>query len=99
MRPPRVSLQTASVLQEFVAAPSRWRHGYDLMKNTGLAAGTLYPILARLEDCGWLQSEWEPPAEPGRPARRTYRLTPDGRAGARAMIERAAALHRDVRRA
>jgi DNA-binding PadR family transcriptional regulator len=99
MGSPRLSPQTGQVLGEFVSTPSRWRYGYDLMKATGIAAGTLYPILARLEDCGWLESEWEPPVESGRPPRRTYRLTANGRAGAREMITRLAAMRPSPRRA
>ncbi len=45
-----------------------------------LASGTIHPILARLEQCGWLESRWEDadPTREGRPRRRYYRLTPDG---------------------
>lgn len=50
------------------------------MRATGLASGTLYVILARLDRAGWLSSEQEDidPIATGRPARRLYRLTPDG---------------------
>src|SRR5208282_1432231 len=48
---------------------------------TGLPSGTIYPILARLERIGWVDSDWEDPdahiAE-GRPRRRYYRLTRAG---------------------
>jgi DNA-binding PadR family transcriptional regulator len=80
-----------TVLDELLRAPAKWRYGYDLMKATGLAAGTLYPILARLSDYGWLESSWDDPAVEGRPPRHQYKLTPNGRIGARAMRERAAA--------
>ena len=56
----------------------RWRYGYDLTKETSLASGTLYPILMRLSEQHLLEAAWEPPDVPGRPARHTYRLTPDG---------------------
>ena len=29
---------------------SEWRHGYDLLKDTGLSSGTLYPLLMRMSD-------------------------------------------------
>ena len=50
------------------------------MKETGLASGTLYPILARLVDRGWLDKDWEMSEDMSRPPRRIYRLTSFGRA-------------------
>ena len=67
------------VIRALAADPSRWRHGYDLGTETGLKAGSLYPILVRLADRGLLEAAWEDPAPRGRPARHLYRLTPDGR--------------------
>ena len=73
------SPQTLRVLGALAAAPSRWRYGYDLGTETGLKAGSLYPILVRLADRGLLEAIWEESAPPGRPARHLYRLTPEGR--------------------
>jgi len=64
-----------------------WRHGYDLMKETGLSSGTLYPLLMRMTDQGLVEAEWREPAQPGRPPRHAYRLTAAGFALA---VERAA---------
>jgi DNA-binding PadR family transcriptional regulator len=58
--------------------PARWRYGYDLSRETGLASGTLYPILMRLADQQLLDTGWEPSPEAGKPPRHTYRLTADG---------------------
>jgi PadR family transcriptional regulator PadR len=66
------------VLRALAGEPAAWRHGYDLSRDTGLKAGTLYPILIRLEDRGQLEARWEPSPEPGRPARHLYRLTAAG---------------------
>jgi hypothetical protein len=57
----------------------------------GLPSGTVHPILARLEGVGWLESRWEEidPRAEGRPARRYYRLTPDGLELARSALARA----------
>ena len=35
------------------AQPQQWRHGYALMKETGLHSGTLYPLLMRMTDQGY----------------------------------------------
>ena len=74
----RPSAQTAGVLRAFAADPVCWRYGYDLGRETGLAAGSLYPILMRLADRGQLEASWEPSPQPGRPARHLYRLTAAG---------------------
>lgn len=87
---PRFSVQTVIVLQELLSSPAKRRYGYDLMKSTGLAAGTLYPILARLSAYGWLDASWDKPAVEGRPPRHQYMLTPAGRIGGREMLARAA---------
>jgi PadR family transcriptional regulator, regulatory protein PadR len=72
------SPQTYAVLDALSAQPQAWRHGYDLMKETGLKAGTLYPLLIRLSEQGLLEAEWRPAQQPGRPPRHAYRLTRAG---------------------
>ena len=47
-RPPHASPQTLRLFAALLAEPARWRYGYDLSRETGLASGTLYPILMRL---------------------------------------------------
>jgi PadR family transcriptional regulator, regulatory protein PadR len=64
--------------------PRSWRYGYELSKQTGLTSGTLYPLLMRLSDQGLLDSKWQEPERPGRPARHAYRLNTGGLALARA---------------
>jgi len=73
------------LLAALCAHAREWRHGYDLMKETGLLSGTLYPLLMRMTDAGLVEAEWREPAQPGRPARHVYRLTGDGLALALAM--------------
>lgn len=54
------------------------KHGYEIAKETGLPGGTVYPLLARLEQSGIVVSEREEVAEAGHRRRTFYRLTPDG---------------------
>ena len=70
----------------------RWRHGYDLMKQTGLHSGTLYPLLMRMTEQGLVDAEWHEPARPGRPPRHAYRLTSAGVAFAQAAARPGPAL-------
>ena len=64
-----------------------WHHGYELSKATGLLSGTLYPILMRLSDRGFLEHKWLPSEEAGRPPRHVYRLTAKGVAHAKEQFE------------
>ena len=81
----RPSKQMLALLEALSTHAPSWCHGYDLMKETGLLSGTLYPLLMRMTDQGLVEAEWRPPAQPGRPARHVYRLTTAGLALARTM--------------
>jgi PadR family transcriptional regulator PadR len=53
--------------------------GYELSRNSGVGAGSMYPFLAELLEEGCLVDGWEDPATTnGRPPRRFYRLTDEG---------------------
>jgi len=80
----RPSKQMLRLLDALSVTPREWRHGYDIIKETGLLSGTLYPLLMRMTDQGLVEAEWHEPAQPGRPARHAYRLTAQGLALARA---------------
>jgi PadR family transcriptional regulator, regulatory protein PadR len=64
---------------------SRPRHGYEIGRLIESRSGgqmkfhvaSLYPLLYRLEERGWLQGRWV--EEPGQRRRRFYRLTAEGR--------------------
>ncbi len=73
-----VSPQTLRVLDRLLEEPEDWHYGYDLSRRTGLKSGTLYPILVRLADRGWLATRWAEPERSGRPPRHMYRLTVEG---------------------
>jgi len=76
IRKRRPSKQMISLLG--VLSDRQWRHGYDLMKATGLLSGTLYPLLMRMTEQGLVEAEWREPAQAGRPPRHAYRLTANG---------------------
>jgi PadR family transcriptional regulator, regulatory protein PadR len=83
----RPSTQMLLLLEALAARQREWRHGYDLMKETGLLSGTLYPLLMRMTEQGLVEAEWRAPEQPGRPARHAYRLTAEGAAFARANAQ------------
>jgi PadR family transcriptional regulator, regulatory protein PadR len=79
---------TARVMKTFLGEPDRRRYGFELMQLTGLASGSLYPILARLERIGWINGAKETidPKQEGRPPRRYYVLTGEGAREARVQL-------------
>jgi DNA-binding PadR family transcriptional regulator len=79
------------VLLVFLDDPATPRYGYDLMKVARLPSGTLYPMLARLENEGLVTSRWEarPDDAGGRPPRKYYQLTAEGVRVASSEISRA----------
>ena len=81
------------VLRVLTTDPSARHYGYDLMKAAKLPSGTLYPMLARLEQDGLVEAEWEAPRPDagGRPPRKYYRLTAEGARVARLELAQAAA--------
>lgn len=93
-----LSAQTLSVLAVLCARPQMWRHGYDIARETGLKSGTLYPILIRLADRGWLEASWEDEQPAGRPRRHLYRLTSEGLARGSGAVADALAPARTGRR-
>lgn len=66
------------VLGAFLADPAAPRYGYDLMNAARLPSGTLYPLLARLEQQKLVVSAWEVPQQEGERPRKYYRLTGEG---------------------
>jgi PadR family transcriptional regulator, regulatory protein PadR len=66
-------------------------YGFDIMTITGLASGTVYPALRRLEDAGLVLSKWEragiAQAEQ-RPPRKYYEITKTGRTALKEARER-----------
>jgi PadR family transcriptional regulator PadR len=82
---PRITTQTLKVLTALMSRTQDDVSGADIGRSTKLASGTLYPILMRLEDAGWVESRWErdSPQELGRPRRRFYKITGVGMKKAR----------------
>lgn len=85
--------QASALILQALAAD--YRYGFDVMDATGLASGTVYPVLRRLEEARLVRGRWEdgPTAHRGgRPQRRLYELT---RAGEEMLPE----AHRKLERA
>ncbi len=87
-REPQLTTQTLKVLGVLMSRGKSEFSGAEIAQSTKLASGTLYPILLRLEEAGWAESQWEPgdPRDLGRPRRRFYKVTGIGASRARVAL-------------
>jgi PadR family transcriptional regulator, regulatory protein PadR len=101
---PRNDLQGTLDLVVLKTLAQRGRlHGYGIVLHIhnqsnellGVEEGSLYPALHRMEQSGWIQSEWAL-TETGRRAK-YYRLTADGRKQLREAEENFERLVKGVR--
>lgn len=85
----RVTIPLVRVVAAIMDDPRGEHYGYELSQITGLAPGSVQPILTRLEDAGWLTHRWEDidPSEAGRRPRRLYQLTGTGARAANSMLQ------------
>jgi DNA-binding MarR family transcriptional regulator len=84
----RLTKPTIGVLEALLSATSdapAW--GLSICRDADLGPGTVYPILDRLTERGWVTSHEETGPHPGRPARRFYELTGTGRQQATEALE------------
>lgn len=86
---PQLTSQTLKVLMALMNNLCNELSGAEIGKLTKLQTGTLYPILLRLEQAGWLESRWEieAPEFLGRPRRRFYHVTTLGAQQARTAVK------------
>lgn len=86
----------ADVIKVFLEEPSKPRYGFELMQETGLASGSLYPLLAKFEKARWLAVGKEniDPSAAGRPARRYYRISAAAVPAARCQLAALSARYR-----
>jgi PadR family transcriptional regulator PadR len=73
----RISDETAAVLAFFLDDPGKEHYGREIVIETKLKSGSLYPMLRRLESREILISAWEDlqgAVDEGRRPRRLYRL-------------------------
>jgi PadR family transcriptional regulator, regulatory protein PadR len=83
-----MSLATATILN---AVANGYSFGFDIVDITGMPGGTVYPALRRLEEAGYLTSEWEKERVAHaelRPRRRYYEVTRTGRQALTEAVKR-----------
>jgi PadR family transcriptional regulator PadR len=87
--PVRVTNPLLDVLEVFLQAHNddRELHGWAILKATRRSGPTVYGVLDRLEDAGWITGRWEDQApNANTPRRRLYRLTPTGTTAAEDLL-------------
>jgi PadR family transcriptional regulator, regulatory protein PadR len=77
---PKLSHTAALILQ---AVEAGFMYGFSIMEATGLPSGTVYPAMRRLEGDRLITSRWERQSiadAEGRPPRKYYKVTAEGKA-------------------
>jgi DNA-binding PadR family transcriptional regulator len=93
----RMTMPLEAVLRALLEEPTEAWYGLQICERAGLPSGTIYPMLRRLVQAGWLKSFWEDQdvaSAEGRPARRYYRFSDDGAEQARHALAVADAARR-----
>ncbi len=88
MSPRPLGYATVVVLR---AVAEGHKFGFDVIAESSLASGTVYPALASLSNRGLLKARWESDKlarSEGRPRRRYYEVTPEGEAALKNALER-----------
>lgn len=83
----RVTEPTLRVIEVLVSAVGSSTWGLEIVRLTNLKSGTVYPILERLEELGWVYSEWESNSERSGPRRKLYKLATEALQPATVLLE------------
>ena len=91
MEPPRATRNVLQVYAAMLANAQGKNYALELSKQAKVNIGTIYALMARLENTGMVTSQVEEisPALAGRPPRRYYTLTGEGQRIARSELEAA----------
>jgi PadR family transcriptional regulator, regulatory protein PadR len=87
--PIRITRPLLDVLEILVRAAKEGTelHGWAIKSSIRRSGATVYGIVDRLEDAGWITGQWEARnPDPSKPRRRFYRLTPTGYTAARQLL-------------
>jgi DNA-binding PadR family transcriptional regulator len=74
-------------------------YGFSIMEVTGLASGTIYPALRRLEQAGLIRSRWEKQSladAEQRPPRKYYTLSREGGSALQSLQKRYPLLEKSI---
>ena len=85
----KLSPQSSAVIQYMLNDVKSPVYGLQLIEDLKQPAGTIYPILERLESIGWIQGNWENDKQKdyGRRKRKLYTLTKEGKGEGRKHVK------------
>jgi|GEM_PF-1127837 DNA-binding PadR family transcriptional regulator len=76
--PARVTKPTLAVARYLISLDGKSTYGMEIGRHTGLGTASVYSVLDRFEDYGWLESSWESDSDRKGARRRLYTLTKQG---------------------
>lgn len=76
--PARVTKPTLAVARYLISLDGKSTYGMEIGRHTGLGTASVYSVLDRFEDYGWLDSSWESDSDRKGARRRLYTLTKQG---------------------
>lgn len=84
----RITTPTLDILEALLRAQADGTelHGWSIAKAVRRPGPTVYGVIDRLEEAGWVTGRWEDQVRPGKPPRRFFRLTGIGTAEAKALF-------------
>lgn len=83
----RITKPTLSIAEHLLNLKGKSTFGLEISRHTGLGSASVYSVLDRFEEYGWITSEWENDSQRKGARRRLYGLTKEGKARLRELIE------------
>ncbi|MGW4102070.1 PadR family transcriptional regulator [Streptomyces sp. NPDC004976] len=83
----RKTKTTVAVVRALYALPEEQRHGFGIALASKCRAGTVYKILDRLLEDGWLTFRWEANPNEKNPPRKVFSFTEKGGREAAAFLQ------------
>ena len=87
--PARITKPTLAIARYLISLEGKSTYGMDIGRHTGRGTASVYSVLDRFEDYGWLDSHWESDSDRKGARRRLYTLTKLGDLQLHALVESA----------
>lgn len=85
--PTRVTKPTLAIASYLISLDGKSTYGMEIGRHTGLGTASVYSVLDRFEDYGWLNSHWESDSDRKGARRRLYSLTKQGDQDLRRLLD------------
>ena len=85
-QPTRVTKPTVAVARYLLAVGKSSTYGLEIGHHTDLGSASVYAVLDRFEEYGWVDSDWEADSKRRGARRRLYRVTLEGTTELEALV-------------